>query len=122
MYHLHLKCFNLVKFIVLSKLHIKKGDIVFVNAGEDKGKTGRVLQVLVKDNRAIVEGINVVSKHTKPNAKNPQGGIEKKEAPIHLSNLNVVDPKSGKATRIGRKLNEKGALVRYSKKSGEEIK
>ena len=104
------------------EVHIKKGDIVFVNAGEDKGKTGRVLQVLVKDNRAIVEGINVVSKHTKPNAKNPQGGIEKKEAPIHLSNLNVVDPKSGKATRIGRKLNEKGALVRYSKKSGEEIK
>ena len=103
----------------MSKLHIKKGDIVFVNAGEDKGKTGRVLQVLVKDNRAIVEGINVVSQHTKPNA---QGGIEKKEAPIHLSNLNVVDPKSGKATRIGRKLNEKGALVRYSKKSGEEIK
>ena len=103
-------------------LHIKKGDIVFVNAGEDKGKTGRVLEVLVKDNRAIVEGINMVSKHTKPNAKNPQGGIEKKEAPIHISNLNVVDPKSGKPTRIGRKLDEKGALVRYSKKSGEEIK
>ena len=97
-------------------------DIVFVNAGEDKGKTGRVLEVLVKDNRAIVEGINMVSKHTKPNAKNPQGGIEKKEAPIHISNLNVVDPKSGKPTRIGRKLDEKGALVRYSKKSGEEIK
>ena len=102
----------------MSKLHIKKGDIVFVNAGEDKG----VLEVLVKDNRAIVEGINMVSKHTKPNAKNPQGGIEKKEAPIHISNLNVVDPKSGKPTRIGRKLDEKGALVRYSKKSGEEIK
>ena len=92
----------------MSKLHIKKGDIVFVNAGEDKGKTGRVLEVLVKDNRAIVEGINMVSKHTKPNAKNPQGGIEKKEAPIHISNLNVVDPKSGKPTRIGRKLDEKG--------------
>ena len=106
----------------MSKLHIKKGDIVFVNAGEDKGKTGRVLEVLVKDNRAIVEGINMVSKHTKPNAKNPQGGIEKKEAPIHISNPNVVDPKSGKPTRIGRKLDEKGALVRYSKKSGEEIK
>ena len=105
----------------MSKLHIKKGDIVFVNAGEDKGKTGRVLEVLVKDNRAIVEGINMVSKHTKPNAKNPQGGIEKKEAPIHISNLNVVDPKSGKPTRIGRKLDEKGALVRYSKKSGEVI-
>ena len=122
MFDLHQKCFNFVKLKVMSKLHIKKGDIVFVNAGEDKGKTGRVLEVLVKDNRAIVEGINMVSKHTKPNAKNPQGGIEKKEAPIHISNLNVVDPKSGKPTRIGRKLDEKGALVRYSKKSGEEIK
>ena len=119
---MHLNGFNFVKLKVMSKLHIKKGDIVFVNAGEDKGKTGRVLEVLVKDNRAIVEGINMVSKHTKPNAKNPQGGIEKKEAPIHISNLNVVDPKSGKPTRIGRKLDEKGALVRYSKKSGEEIK
>lgn len=106
----------------MSKLHIKKGDIVFVNTGEDKGKTGRVLQVLVADQRAVVEGVIMVSKHTKPNAKNPQGGIEKKEAPIHISNLNVVDPKSGKATRIGRKLNAEGSLVRYSKKSGEEIK
>jgi len=106
----------------MSKLHIKKGDIVFVNTGEDKGKTGRVLQVLVADQRAVVEGVNMVSKHTKPNAKNPQGGIEKKEAPIHISNLNVVDTKSGKATRIGRKLNAEGSLVRYSKKSGEEIK
>ena len=106
----------------MSKLHIKKGDIVFVNTGEDKGKTGRLLQVLVADQRAVVEGVNMVSKHTKPNAKNPQGGIEKKEAPIHISNLNVVDPKSGKATRIGRKLNAEGSLVRYSKKSGEEIK
>ena len=97
----------------MSKLHIKKGNIVFVNAGEDKGKTGRVLQVLVKENRAVVEGVNMVSKHTKPSAQNPQGGIVKKEAPIHISNLNVVDPKSGKATRIGRKLDEKGALVRY---------
>jgi len=105
----------------MSKLHIKKGDIVFVNAGEDKGKTGRVLEVLVKDNRAIVEGINMVSKHTKPNAKNPQGGIEKKEAPIHISNLNVVDPKSGKPTRIGRKLDEKGALVRYLKNQGRKL-
>lgn len=106
----------------MSKLHIKKGDIVFVNAGEDKGKTGRVLQVLVKKQRAVVEGINIVSKHAKPNAKNPQGGIERKEAPVHISNLNVVDPKTGKATRIGRKLNSKGVLVRYAKKSGEEIK
>ncbi|GHU56130.1 50S ribosomal protein L24 [Bacteroidia bacterium] len=106
----------------MSKLHVKKGDIVYVNTGEDKGKTGRILQVLVKENRAIVEGINMVSKHTKPNAKHPQGGIEKKEASIHISNLNVLDPKSGKPTRIGRKLNAKEVLVRYSKKSGEEIK
>jgi len=106
----------------MSKLHIKKGDIVFVNTGEDKGKTGRVLQVLVKENRAIVEGVNMVSKHTKPNAKNPQGGVEKKEASVHISNLNVIDPKSGKPTRVGRKLNDKGTLVRYAKKSGEEIK
>jgi large subunit ribosomal protein L24 len=106
----------------MSKLHIKKGDIVFVNTGEDRGKTGRVLEVLVKEQRAIVEGVNMVSKHTKPNAKRPQGGIEKKEASIHISNLNVVDPKSGKPTRIGRKLNAKDVLVRYSKKSGEEMK
>ena len=106
----------------MSKLHIKKGDTVYVNSGEDKGKTGKVLSVLVKEKRALVEGINMVSKHTKPNAQNPQGGIVKKEAPIHISNLNLIDPKSGKATRIGRKENEKGVLVRYSKKSGEEIK
>ena len=106
----------------MSKLHIKKGDTVYVNAGEDKGKTGRVLKVLVKDNKAIVEGVNMVSKHTKPNAKAPQGDIVKKEAPIHLSNLNVLDPKTKTATRIGRRMNEEGKLVRYSKKSGEEIK
>lgn len=104
------------------KIHIKKGDTVFVNAGESKGQQGRVLEVLRKEQRAIVEGINLVSKHTKPNAKSPQGGIIKKEAPVHISNLNVVDPSTGKATRIGRKTNDKGALVRYSKKSGEEIK
>ncbi len=106
----------------MSKLHIKKGDIVFVNAGEDKGKTGRVLKVYIDKQRALVEGVNMVSKSTKPNAKSPQGGIEKKEAPVHISNLNVLDPKSGKPTRIGRKLNAKGVLVRVSKKSGEEIK
>jgi len=106
----------------MSKLHIKKGDIVYINTGKDRGTTGRVLKVYVEKQRAIVEGRNMVSKHAKPNAKNPQGGIEKKEAPIHISNLNVVDPKSGKPTRIGRKLDEKGKLVRYSKKSGEEIK
>jgi large subunit ribosomal protein L24 len=106
------------------KLHIKKGDTVFVNAGENKGQQGRVLEVIRKDNmaRAIVEGINLVSKHTKPNAKSPQGGVIKKEASVHISNLMLVDPATGKATRIGRKPNDKGALVRYSKKSGEEIK
>ncbi|MCI1646739.1 MAG: 50S ribosomal protein L24 [Bacteroides sp.] len=106
----------------MSKLHIRKGDTVCVNAGEDKGKTGRVLKVLVKDSRAIVEGVNMVSKSTKPNAKNPQGGIVKQEASIHVSNLNLLDPKSGKATRIGRKSDSNGVFVRYSKKSGEEIK
>ncbi len=106
----------------MSKLHIKKGDTVYVNAGEDKGKTGRVLKVEVEKQRAIVEGMNLVSKHTKPNAQNPQGGIIKKEAPIHISNLNPLDPKSGKPTRIGRVRNAEGKLVRVSKISGEEIK
>ncbi|MDR1720623.1 MAG: 50S ribosomal protein L24 [Dysgonamonadaceae bacterium] len=106
----------------MSKLHIKKGDIVFVNTGDDKGKTGRVLKVFIEKQRALVEGVNMVSKSTKPNAKNPQGGIVKKETPVHISNLNVLDPKSGKPTRIGRRVNAKGKLVRFSKKSGEEIK
>lgn len=104
------------------KLHVKKGDTVFVNAGEYKGKKGKVLEVLVQKERAIVEGVNIMSRHTKPNAKYPQGGIIKREAPIHISNLMLVDPSSDKPTRIGRRLNESGKLVRYSKKSGEEIK
>lgn len=104
------------------KLHIKKGDLVFVNSGEYKGQQGRVLEVLRKQNRAIVEGVNMVSKHAKPSANNPQGGITKMEAPIHISNLNLIDPKSGEPTRVGRKLNAKNKLVRISKKSGEEIK
>lgn len=106
----------------MSKLHIKKGDTVIVNAGDNKGQTGKVVKVLVSKNRAVVEGVNMVSKSQKPSAKNPQGGIVKVEAPIHISNLNVVDPKTDKATRIGRRLNENGKLVRYAKKSGEEIK
>ena len=162
----------------MSKLHIKKGDTVYVNSGEDKGKTGRVLKVLVKEGRALVEGINMVSKSTKPNAKNPQGGIVKQEAAIHISNLNLVDPKTGrvlkvlvkegralveginmvskstkpnaknpqggivkqeaaihisnlnlvdpktgKPTRVGRRESSDGrTFVRYAKKSGEEIK
>ena len=98
--------------------------VLLNNAGEIRGSRifGRVLKVLVKEGRAFVEGINMVSKSTKPNAKNPQGGIVKQEASIHISNLNPVDPKTGKATRIGRKKSSEGTLVRYSKKSGEEIK
>ena len=105
----------------MSKLHIKKGDIVYVNAGEDKGKTGRVLRVLVTKSKAVVEGINIVSKSAKPSAKHPQGGIIKMEAPIHISNLNPVD-KNGKPTRIGRRNNDESKTVRYSKNTGEEIK
>jgi len=104
------------------KLHIKKGDQVIVNNGEYKGQKGRVLDVNREKNRAIVEGVNMVSKHTKPNASSPQGGITKQEAAVHISNLNMVDPSSGEATRIGRKLNDNNKLVRYAKKSGEEIK
>ena len=106
----------------MTKLHIKKNDTVVVLAGEDKGKTGKVHKVLVEKNRALVEGVNMVSKSTKPSAKNPQGGIVKQEAPIHISNLSLVDPKSGKATRVGIKVTEDGKKVRIAKKSGEEIK
>jgi large subunit ribosomal protein L24 len=104
------------------KLHIKKGDTVMVITGESKGQKGRILEVDREKSRALVEGINMVSKHTKPNAKAPQGGIVKKEAPIHITNLMLLDPTSGKPTRVGKKLNSKDKLVRYSKKSGEEIK
>jgi len=103
------------------KLHIKKGDTVVVITGNNKGQKGRVLEVIKKADRAIVEGVNLVKKHTNPNADAPQGGIIEQEAPIHISNLMVVDPKEG-PTRVGRRLNDKGKLVRYSKKSGEEIK
>ena len=99
------------------KLHIKKGDMVQVIAGDNKGQQGKVLKVEVTKQRAIVEGVNLCKKATKPNAQNPQGGIVEKEAAIHISNLQVLDP-----TKVGRKLNAKGKLVRYAKKSGEEIK
>lgn len=95
---------------------------MYVNAGDNKGQQGKVLEVLVEKQRAIVEGVNMVSKHTKPNAANPQGGIVKQEAPIHISNLQPLDPKTGKPTRVGRKKNDKGKLVRVAVKSGEEIK
>ncbi|MFP3859325.1 MAG: 50S ribosomal protein L24 [Bacteroidales bacterium] len=104
------------------KLHIKKGDTVYVNTGEYKGQQGRVLEVFPAAKKALVEGVNIVSKHTKPNSENPKGGIIKKESPVHISNLMVVDPESGEPTRIGRKKDSNGKLVRYSKKSGEEIK
>ena len=104
------------------KLHVKKGDTVLVLSGNDKGKRGKVMSVDPKSQRAIVEGVRIISKHTRPNAEHPQGGIIKREAPIHISNLMVVD-KSGKPTRVGRKKDEKtGKLVRYSKKTGEIIK
>lgn len=104
------------------KIHIKKGDTVMVITGESKGQQGRVLKLIVDSNRAIVEGVNMVSKHTKPNAENPKGGILKQESPIHLSNLKVIDG-TGTPTRIGRKQDEKSnKSVRYSKKSGEVIK
>ncbi len=104
------------------KCHIRKGDTVIVITGESKGQKGRVLEVNRVKERAIVESVNLVSRHTKPNSKAPQGGIIKKEAPVHISNLMLIDPATGKPTRTGKKLNEKEKLVRYSKKSGEEIK
>jgi large subunit ribosomal protein L24 len=105
-----------------NKIHIKKGDTVMVIAGESKGLQGRVLKVDPKTYRAIVEGVNQVSRHTKPNAENPKGGIVKKEAYIHISNLKVIDGK-GNATRVGKKTDEKTSKsVRISKKTGEVIK
>ena len=104
------------------KLHIKKGEMVYVNAGDSKGQQGKVLKVEVSKQRAIVEGVNICKKATKPNAKNPQGGIVEQEAPIHISNLQVIDAKSGKPTKVGRKVTAEGKIVRYAKKSGEEIK
>ena len=105
----------------MKKLRIKKGDTVYVIAGNDKNKTGQVLSVDPASDRVIVEGVNMVSKATKPNPKQPQGGIIKQEAPIHISNLNLIDPKSGKPTRVGYKM-DGDKKIRYAKKSGEEIK
>tara|TARA_B110000196_G_scaffold241273_1_gene209787 strand:+ start:149 stop:463 length:315 start_codon:yes stop_codon:yes gene_type:complete len=104
----------------MSKLHIKTGDTVKILSGADNGKTGKITAVDLEKGRAFVEGINMVSKHTKPSAANPQGGIVKREASVHISNLMVVDSK-GQASRIGRKMNEDGKLVRYSKKTGEVL-
>ncbi|MFY0624796.1 MAG: 50S ribosomal protein L24 [Reichenbachiella sp.] len=103
------------------KLHIKKGDTVKVLSGNSKGKTGTVLEVIPSKYRAIVEGLNMVTKHTKPSAESPEGGIKKLEASIHASNLMLVDPATGEATRVGRKADAEGKLKRYSKKTGEVI-
>jgi len=103
------------------KLHLKSGDTVQVIAGNTKGQTGKVLRVLVSQQRAVVEGVNMITKHIKPSAANPQGSLEKKEGTIHISNLMVVDPATGEASRTGRKLNDKGKLQRFSKKSGNFI-
>src|ERR1700761_8986006 len=105
-----------------TKLKIRKGDLVKVIAGDSKGTEGKIKEVILADGRAIVEGANLVSKHTKPNAANPNGGIVKQEAAIHISNLQLIDPKTGNTTRVGRKKNDAGKLVRVAKKSGEEIK
>jgi large subunit ribosomal protein L24 len=102
------------------KLKIKSGDVVKVIAGDHKGSEGKVLRVDREKNKAIVEGVNMVSKHTKPSAKNPQGGIVKKEAPIHISNISLLDPKSKKATRVGIKV-EGDNKVRFSKKSNQVL-
>jgi large subunit ribosomal protein L24 len=110
------------KFNKQPKLHIRKGDTVLVLAGDDKSKTGKVLEVFADKNRAIVEGINMVTKHQKPSAGKPEGGIKKMEGTIHISNLMLVEPSNNKPTRTGRKLNEKNKLQRYSKKTGELIK
>jgi large subunit ribosomal protein L24 len=104
-----------------AKLHVKTGDTVKVIAGDDKGKTSKILSVDKQKSRAIVEGLNMVTKHVKPTAAKPQGGIEKKEAGMHISNLMLVDPATGESTRTGRKSGENGKLVRYSKKTGEVI-
>ena len=105
------------------KIKLKKGDLVKVLAGNSRGKEGKILDIITDDYRAFVEGINIVHRHTKPNQKTPKGGIVKKEASVHISNLMLLDPSGGTPTRIGRKADEKtGKLVRYAKRSGEVIK
>ena len=104
-----------------AKLKIRKGDVVKVIAGNDKGNKGKVLEVILEKNKIIVEGLNLVTKHVKPSAEKPQGGIEKREAAIHISNVALFDESKNEVTKVGRKLNEDGKIVRYSKKTGEII-
>lgn len=110
------------KFNKQPKLHVRKGDTVKILSGNDKGKEGKILEILIDKNRAIVEGINIITKHQKPSAGKPEGGIKKTEGTIHLSNLMLIEPGTGKAVRTGRKLDSRGKLQRYSKKTGEFIK
>jgi large subunit ribosomal protein L24 len=105
-----------------AKLHVRKGDTVQVIAGDDKGKSGKILEILTEKSRVIIEGINMITKHQKPSAGKPEGGIKKMEGTIHISNVALIDPSSGKITRTGRKLNEKSKLQRFSKKTGDFIK
>ena len=104
------------------KLHIRKGDTAIVISGNDKGKKGKVLEIIREKNRAIIEGVNMITKHVKPSANHPEGGIEKTEAPLHISNIMVVEPSNGEPTRVGRKINDEGKSQRFSKKTGELIK
>jgi large subunit ribosomal protein L24 len=103
------------------RFHVRRGDKVMVIAGDEKGKSGVITRMLVEKQRAIVQGLNIVKKHIKPSAANPQGGIIEIEAGIHISNLMLIDPKTSTPTRIGRRRNAKGKLERYSKKSNEVI-
>ena len=104
------------------KLHVRKGDTVKVLSGDDKGKQGEILEILPDQRRAVVKGINIITKHQKPSAGKPEGGIKKTEGTIHISNLMLIEPSTGKAVRTGRKLDAKGKLQRFSKKTGEFIK
>jgi large subunit ribosomal protein L24 len=104
------------------KLHVRKGDTVKVLSGDDKGKQGEILEILSDQRRAVVKGINIITKHEKPSAGKPEGGIKKTEGTIHISNLMLIEPSTGKAVRTGRKLDAKGKLQRFSKKTGEFIK
>lgn len=106
----------------MAKFHIKTGDTVMVIAGQSKGQTGRIIRMIPKQHRAVVEGVNMVTKHQKPTAANPQGGLSQMEAPLHVSNLMLIDPKTGTPTRVSIKTNDKGQKVRVAKKSGETIK
>lgn len=104
-----------------NKLHVKKEDTVIVISGKDKGKKGRVIAAYPRQNRVLVEGVNMIKKHARPSHQNPQGGILNQEAPIHVSNVMLVDPKTGGPTRVGYKVLDNGKKVRVAKKSGEII-